>query len=702
MSNAPTTASPAMALVIDDEVDLCRLMQITLTKMGIKTTVAYDLATAYQYLEQQNPDQPTYAFCLTDMRLPDGSGLDLVKYIASKHPHIPVAVITAHGSMDLAIQSLKLGAFDFVNKPLELPRLRQLVENALKVAKESSIEHANVPQKSPAQQLLDEKLIGDSNPMQKLKSTIIKLARSQAPVFLWGASGTGKEVVAKSIHELSPRRDGSFVPVNCGAIPSELMESEFFGHKKGSFTGATTDKQGLFQQANGGTLFFDEVADLPLAMQVKLLRAIQEKTVRAIGDTKEVPVDIRILSATHKDLKKLVQSGQFREDLFYRINVIELSLPSLNQRSEDIPQLTAHFLNLITEDWQLEDTPIVSEAAQNYLNGHGFSGNVRELRNMLERAVTLADDALIELEHVQQNNSPETERQVIEQASPSPATHPQATNTHTIESANLSQGSHRQDDFEPTGQSTSLYLDPSSNASQSNHVNQSVSQQPVDAQSISHPVNNQPINNQTINNQPNPPVHNNQLNHTAVHEAGADRVAKTGKPYQTTGLQYTANVHSGNVRTLNRFGNSPSSNNTINQTPQTQPPINTPLSGDGRPSTEATAEAIATAQIKQSVQSQTGQSNLQSNLQAHHHTVASSLPVDAMPDLAVLISDAYLDTSTGLPKVGLEAYLQAVEKAFLKQALKQTGWNKTKAAKLLDMTLRSIRYRMEKLQVTEE
>ncbi|MGO1249698.1 sigma-54-dependent transcriptional regulator [Psychrobacter sp.] len=381
------------ALVVDDEVDLCRLMQITLTKMGIKSDVAYTLSQARVFWQERE-----YDFCLTDLRLPDGSGLDLVKEF-SNHSNKPIAVITAHGSMDLAIEALKLGAFDFVNKPLELPRLRQLVENALKVAHQSD-ETKATPEHSPEQKMLDSRLIGNSAIMQPLKKTILKLARSQAPVFLSGASGTGKEVVAKLIHDLSPRRDGSFVPVNCGAIPSELMESEFFGHKKGSFTGAVTDKQGLFQQANGGTLFLDEVADLPLVMQVKLLRAIQEKTVRAIGDTKEVPVDIRILSATHKDLNQLVQSGTFRQDLYYRINVIELQLPTLNERREDIPVLAMHFLAMIAEEWQL-DTPLsLTKAACNQLKSHDFAGNVRELRNVLERAVTLAETSDIDISHL--------------------------------------------------------------------------------------------------------------------------------------------------------------------------------------------------------------------------------------------------------------------------------------------------------------
>ncbi len=383
----------ATALIVDDEVDLCRLMQITLTKMGIQCDVAYTLTQAQEYWKDNS-----YDFCLTDLKLPDGSGLDLVKQISDSST-TPVAVITAFGSMDLAIEALKLGAFDFVNKPLELPRLRQLVENALKVARQDSDIQSQSTQ-SPEQQLLDSRLIGNAEVMQTLKKTILKLARSQAPVFLSGASGTGKEVVARLIHDLSPRREGSFVPVNCGAIPSELMESEFFGHKKGSFTGAVADKLGLFQQANGGTLFLDEVADLPLPMQVKLLRAIQEKTVRAIGDTKELPVDIRILSATHKNLSQLVAAGDFRQDLYYRINVIELKLPALSDRRDDIPALAEYFLGLIAEEWQLESAPQLSAQAYQRLQDYAFAGNVRELRNILERAITLSETEIIDVSHL--------------------------------------------------------------------------------------------------------------------------------------------------------------------------------------------------------------------------------------------------------------------------------------------------------------
>ncbi|WP_230656679.1 sigma-54-dependent transcriptional regulator [Psychrobacter sp. I-STPA10] len=404
----------AKALVIDDEVDLCRLMQLTLMKMGIQCDLAYDINTAFEYINNN-----TYNFCLTDLRLPDGSGLDVVRHIAKTQPSTPVAVITAHGSMDLAIEALKLGAFDFVNKPLELPRLRQLIEHALKVAEQ--IEDDPKPtQKSAVEIILDKHLVGQSTAIQQLKATIVKLARSQAPVFLWGASGTGKEVVAKLIHELSPRREGSFVAVNCGAIPAELMESEFFGHKKGSFTGATTDKIGLFQQADGGTLFLDEVADLPLAMQVKLLRAIQEKSVRAIGDTKESPVDIRLLSATHKNLNHLVQQGLFRQDLFYRINVIELKLPTLNERDDDIELLANYFLEKISEDWQIEETLTLSESALTALRHHQYEGNVRELRNLLERAITLAESTVIDAKHLGLDKLSHTEN-----------THPKITSTST-------------------------------------------------------------------------------------------------------------------------------------------------------------------------------------------------------------------------------------------------------------------------------
>lgn len=391
----PTNDHTPIALIVDDEADIGRLIQMGLKTVGVKSDVAYDLPSALEKLASKH-----YDFCLTDINLKgketegDQSGMQIVKKLGQQ---MPIAVITAHGDMDMAIEAMRLGAFDFVNKPVDLPVVQALAKNALKVQKTPT--EATPIHISPEDELLNARLIGNSEPMATLRTTIKKMARSQAPVFLWGGSGTGKEVVAKLIHDLSPRKDGSFVPVNCGAIPSELMESEFFGHKKGSFTGATGDKIGLFQQAHGGTLFLDEVADLPLAMQVKLLRAIQEKTVRAIGDTKEVPVDVRILSATHKDLTKLVQAGSFREDLFYRINVIMVKLPTLNERREDIGILADHFLNLISNDWQI-NKPTLSDGALSRLYQHNFKGNVRELRNLLERAITMTEGNVIDSTHL--------------------------------------------------------------------------------------------------------------------------------------------------------------------------------------------------------------------------------------------------------------------------------------------------------------
>ncbi len=318
--------SAPIALIVDDEPDIRELLELTLGRMNIDTRAAANLAEAQKLLGEARFD-----LCLTDMRLPDGDGLQLVETIQRDHPELTVAVITAHGNMETAVQALKAGAFDFVSKPVDLQVLRNLVNAALRLGQ--------YPERDRRSR---DTLLGDSAIMQTIRSTIAKLARSQAPVYISGESGTGKELVANLIHAKGPRSDKPFVPVNCGAIPSELMESEFFGHKKGSFTGAVGDKQGLFQAADGGTLFLDEVAELPLHMQVKLLRAIQEKAVRPVGEQKEIPVDVRVLSATHKDLAKLVESGDFRQDLYYRINVIELKVPSLRQRREDIPQLAAH------------------------------------------------------------------------------------------------------------------------------------------------------------------------------------------------------------------------------------------------------------------------------------------------------------------------------------------------------------------------
>lgn len=546
------------ALVVDDEVDLCRLMQITLTKMGIKSDVAYTLSQARSFWKDND-----YDFCLTDLNLPDGSGLELVKEI-SDSSSTPIAVITAHGSMDLAIEALKLGAFDFVNKPLELPRLRQLVENALKVIHQDDAASAT-PESSPEQKMLDSRLIGNSAVMHPLKKTILKLARSQAPVFLSGASGTGKEVVAKLIHDLSPRRDGSFVPVNCGAIPSELMESEFFGHKKGSFTGAVADKQGLFQQANGGTLFLDEVADLPLAMQVKLLRAIQEKTVRAIGDTKEVPVDIRILSATHKDLNQLVQGGAFRQDLYYRINVIELKLPTLNARRDDIPVLAEHFLAMITNEWQLETPPSLTNEACERLQHHDFAGNVRELRNILERAVTLAESSHIDVNHLGLTDIDINHAQIPET----------------------------------------------------------------------------------------------ELNDKAVGgtlEAGEKTIQPTHEAIAPQIQQTTTNLHP--YRTSTQHFPAMRQRSSVNQAEILNP--TTSYNNEEANSLDSTQQ----------------EGNEKVNLSE--------------------LSDGQL------PVQGLETYLQEQEKQLIITALKKTGWNKTQAAELLGTTFRSLRYRMKKLEISED
>ncbi|MBD2835749.1 sigma-54-dependent Fis family transcriptional regulator [Pseudomonas sp. JM0905a] len=367
------------ALIVDDEPDIRELLEITLGRMKLDTRSARNLKEARDWLAREPFD-----LCLTDMRLPDGTGLELVQYIQQRHPMVPVAMITAYGSLDTAVNALKAGAFDFVTKPVDLGRLRELVNTALRL---SSPEEGEAP--------VDGRLLGTSPPMNALRKQIQKLARSQAPVYISGESGSGKELVARLIHEQGPRAERPFVPVNCGAIPSELMESEFFGHKKGSFTGAVEDKQGLFQAANGGTLFLDEVADLPLAMQVKLLRAIQEKAIRAVGGQQEVVVDVRILSATHKDLAAEVTAGRFRQDLYYRLNVIELSVPPLRERREDIPLLAESMLKRLAQQSGLPAASLAPEALDK-LKCYRFPGNVRELENMLERAYTLCEDDQIQ------------------------------------------------------------------------------------------------------------------------------------------------------------------------------------------------------------------------------------------------------------------------------------------------------------------
>ncbi|OBS09039.1 sigma-54-dependent transcriptional regulator [Acidihalobacter prosperus] len=363
-------------LIVDDEPDIRELLEITLGRMGLETRSAGDLKEATTRLREGSFD-----LCLTDLRLPDGSGIQLVDFIQRQHPDLPVAVISAHGTMETAIAALKAGAFDFVAKPLDLERLRALVGSALRLSQDGA----------PAQpERRRQPLLGDSPAMQNIRETVAKLARSQAPVYIHGESGTGKELIARQIHDLGPRRTAPFVPVNCGAIPPELMESEFFGHLKGSFTGASADRPGLFQAADGGTLFLDEVADLPLAMQVKLLRAIQERKIRPVGASQEIPVDVRILSATHKNLAAEVAGNRFRQDLYFRLNVIELQAPPLRDRVDDIPLLAAHLLERIAARWGQTPLALADDALQ-ALQRHTFPGNVRELENILERAATLCE-----------------------------------------------------------------------------------------------------------------------------------------------------------------------------------------------------------------------------------------------------------------------------------------------------------------------
>jgi two-component system response regulator PilR (NtrC family) len=363
-------------LVVDDEEDIREVLELSLLRMGLASDTVGTLADARRLLGERR-----YRLCLTDMRLPDGDGLELVAHIQATMPGLPVAVITAFGSIETAIRALKSGAFDFVTKPVELKALRELVSHALNLGRREAAE----PRADPGR-----KLIGRSAALAQLRAQVEKLARNQAPVFIHGESGTGKEVIARLIHELGPRAAGPFVPVNCGAIAPELMESEFFGHRKGSFTGAVVDKDGLFQAARGGTLFLDEIADLPLAMQVKLLRAIQERAVRPVGAHAEESVDVRILSASHRDLAQFVAEGKFRQDLYFRINVIALRVPPLRERHEDIPELAAHILARLAE--REGGAPRrLGEGAVAALRQHAFPGNVRELENLLERACALCE-----------------------------------------------------------------------------------------------------------------------------------------------------------------------------------------------------------------------------------------------------------------------------------------------------------------------
>lgn len=380
-----------LVLVVDDEPDLVELVSLTLSRMQLATQAAGDVATAKRLLKAHKFD-----LCLTDMRLPDGDGLDLLEWITVNCPGVPCAVITAHGNVESAVRALKLGAFDFVSKPLDLGVLRRIVSTALKLSQSSE---GAVATRTGTQ------IIGHAPAMERLRELILRVARSQAPVHISGESGTGKELVARMIHASGPRADGPFVPVNCGAIPSELMESELFGHKRGSFTGAVADKVGLIPSAEGGTLFLDEVADLPLHMQVKLLRVIQEKTVRPIGEQRESPIDVRIVSATHKNLAELVAEARFREDLYYRINVIEIRVPPLRERREDIRPLAETILGRLEKRMGIHGLALSTEA-WHALESYDYPGNVRELENVLERAATLSGSGTIEAEHIRLRSAP--------------------------------------------------------------------------------------------------------------------------------------------------------------------------------------------------------------------------------------------------------------------------------------------------------
>jgi two-component system response regulator PilR (NtrC family) len=366
----------ARVLIVDDEQDLLDLLELALVRMGLEVERATNVHEALERLDNNG-----YDLCLTDMRMPDGDGIEIVRHVAAQHADVPVAVITAHGNMESAIAVLKAGAFDYLTKPVALEQLRSLVRTALKLMHQSKDE---MREGAPI-------LLGQSPAMAKVRDLIERVARSQAPVHISGESGSGKELAARLIVEKSARCDQPFVAVNCGAIPETLVESEFFGYRKGAFTGADKDREGFFQAADGGTLFLDEVADLPLAMQVKLLRAIQEKKVRKVGETQEQPVDVRIISATHHSLSERVRQGKFRQDLYYRLNVIALHMPALREMHNDIASIAQQLLERLRGDSEVAFSP---ESLQ-LLSQHDFPGNVRELENIIERALTLCNDGII-------------------------------------------------------------------------------------------------------------------------------------------------------------------------------------------------------------------------------------------------------------------------------------------------------------------
>ncbi|MCC7069475.1 MAG: sigma-54-dependent Fis family transcriptional regulator [Burkholderiales bacterium] len=384
--------STPRVLVIDDEPDLLTLMQLTLTKLGLDVVTADSLHAALDALGRES-----FALCLTDMQLGDGTGLDVLAHIAERELDLPCAVITAFGNADNAVAALKAGAFDYLAKPVSLDQLRTLVKSAIKLPERRSSTQSSgnaptatppaPPRHAPRAAASGPELIGESSTVEAVRALLAKLATTQTPVHIHGESGTGKELAARILHTSGPRSGGPFVAVNCGAIPENLMESEFFGHRKGAFTGADSERDGFFQAASGGTLFLDEVADLPLHLQVKLLRAIQERRVRKVGSNSEDPIDVRIVSATHKNLAALVQAGQFRQDLYYRLNVLQVAMPALREIASDIPIIATSTLARIAGDGAA-----LTNAALAALARYDFPGNVRELENVLERALALADD----------------------------------------------------------------------------------------------------------------------------------------------------------------------------------------------------------------------------------------------------------------------------------------------------------------------
>ena len=456
------------ALIIDDERDICELIEMSLMGQDITCTSAYSVKAAIKALKEEQ-----FNFVISDIKLPDGDGLDLLAHIQKHYPGLPVCMITAHGNMDTAIRALKLGAFDFINKPFDLKQLRSVCKAALKENPGTDGGAGNTKQTATTgggRSTNKVELIGDAEIMQRVRDMIARVARSQAPVFIHGESGTGKEVAARSIHHQSNRGEGAFIAVNCGAIPENLVESEFFGYKKGAFTGANQDQDGLFVAANGGTLFLDEVADLPLSMQVKLLRAIQERAVRPIGGDREEAVDVRIISATHHDLAKRVSEGKFREDLYYRLNVIELTMPPLRERDGDIAILSRHLLAKLARDSGYPQAQLTPKALRK-LENYDFPGNVRELENILERALTFVEGNMIEAEdiHVNENrlpahNEPAAAPQPVHAYQPPPQPSPYPPQQPAY--APPPHYPHRDEDSAPYPQEAATYTPPPRSAAQ--------------------------------------------------------------------------------------------------------------------------------------------------------------------------------------------------------------------------------------------